>query len=183
MEVKSTKLLFLYRSFLFKFTKFETKDKNLKEIVEALNIKNKKERIEYVYNEAIKVINKYYSKDLCKFKDNKCIAQRKQNRDDLNGCCPNFCLYSSNKGCRTCNIPCKLLYCKTALGNMKALKLRDIVILKTLPKGSIIILKTSYFNSKETILKDLYYGIIIYMLKYLYREFKLDLRMIKYKNK
>ena len=80
-------------------------------------------------------------------------------------------------------MPCKLLYCKTALGNMKSLKLRDISILKTLPLGSLIILKTSYFNNKETILNDLYYGIIIYIIKYLYREFKLDLRIIKYKNK
>ena len=41
MELKNTKLLFLYRSILFKFIKFETKDKNLKPIVKALNIKNK----------------------------------------------------------------------------------------------------------------------------------------------
>lgn len=63
MEVKSTKLLFLYRSFLFRFVKFETKNNDLKNIVQALNIKTRKARIEFVYDEAIKYINKYYSKD------------------------------------------------------------------------------------------------------------------------
>ena len=30
MELKSTKFIFLYRSFLFRFVKFKTKDKKLK---------------------------------------------------------------------------------------------------------------------------------------------------------
>ena len=46
IEVKNTKMLFLYRCFLFKFINFETKDKKLKVIVNALNIKKRKQRIE-----------------------------------------------------------------------------------------------------------------------------------------
>ena len=40
MELKSTKLLFLDRTFLFKKVKYETKNNTLKTIVNALNIKN-----------------------------------------------------------------------------------------------------------------------------------------------
>ena len=44
MMIRSTKLLFIYRSILFKFVKFQTDREELKNIVEALNKKNKKER-------------------------------------------------------------------------------------------------------------------------------------------
>ena len=79
MELRSTKMLFLFRSFIFRFVKFETKDKDLKNIVNALNIKKRKKRIEYVYDEAIKYINKYYSQDLCQFKNNQWIFWSKSN--------------------------------------------------------------------------------------------------------
>ena len=42
IKIKSTKLLFLYRSILFKFVKFQTEKQELQNIVEALNKKNKK---------------------------------------------------------------------------------------------------------------------------------------------
>ena len=102
MKLKSTKLLFLYRSFLFRFVKFKTNNNNLKNIVHALNIKKRKTRIEYVYDEAIKYINKYYSDDLCRFKNNQCIAQRKGNKKGSFGCCRN-CPLVTDKGCPSSN--------------------------------------------------------------------------------
>ena len=157
MGIKNTKLLFIYRSFLFKFVNFETKDSELKNIVQALNIKNRKQRIEYVYDEAIKCINKYYSDDLCQFKNKQCIAQRKEGKNKINGCCRE-CPLVTESGCPSSNLACKLIYCKTALGNLKLLRLRDIPILKCLSIFQRVILKGGFFQNRETILNDLYYG-------------------------
>lgn len=143
---------------MFRFTKFDTNNKDLTKIVKALNLKGKK-RIIYVYDEAIKEINKYYSKDLCQFKDNQCIVQRTNGKGQVNGCCC-LCSLKTEKGCPTVNLSCKLLYCKTALGNIKALKLNDIKILKVLSLRQRLILKGEFFSSKEEIINDLYHGIV-----------------------
>ena len=45
MKLKNTRLLFLYRSFLFRFVKFETDNKDLYLIAHALNIKDHKNNL------------------------------------------------------------------------------------------------------------------------------------------
>lgn len=159
IEIKNNKLLFLYRTFLFKFIKFNTKDKKLVSIVNALNIKDRKLKLEYVYDEAIKYINTYYSQDLCKFENNQCIAQRNGMSSNVNGCCRN-CPLVTDSGCSSANLVCKLVYCKTALGNIKKLKFNHIPILRCLSIKQRIILRGSFFNTREQILKNLNYGII-----------------------
>lgn len=174
LKIKNIKLLFLYRSILLRFVYFETDDKNLKTIVKALNIKNGKKRIEYIYDEGIKYINKYYSDDLCKFENGQCIAQRKDGSGHTNGCC-RHCPMVTDTGCPSCNLSCKLIYCKSALGNIKLLRLRDIPVLKCLSLSRRMILKASFYNTKEEILKDLYYGIIYSIFRTLIKEIKLDM--------
>lgn len=164
IEVKSTRLLFLYRSIIFKCIKFRTNDSKLDNIVMALNIKNKRKRIEYVYDEAICFINGYYTDDLCQFKNNQCIVQRIENSDSINGCCKK-CSLVTNKGCPSSNLPCKLIYCKTALGNTKLLKFRNIDILKCLSLEQRIILRGAFLERKEDIIKKMNYG-------FLYSNFK-----------
>ena len=175
MKLKNTRLLFLYRSFAFKFVTFETDDKDLQLIVNALNIKNRKKKIEYIYDESIKIINKYYSKDLCQFKNNQCIAQRKQKSNSINGCCK-MCTLVTNKGCPSVNLACKLVYCKTALGNLKKLKMKDIKLLKCLSLKERIILKGSYFEMRDEVINNMYYGIIIFGVKSLIKEIKRDIK-------
>lgn len=177
MELKSTKLLFLYRSFLFRFVRFETNDDKLENITAALNIKRRKQRIEFVYDEAIKYINQYYKDDLCQFKDNQCIVQRKNKSDKVNGCC-RLCQYQNNKACEVNNLSCKLFYCETALKNVRKLNIDDIDILKVLNKRQRFILKSDYFTKRENVIKDLQQGIIITTVKVVYRLMKLLL----YKN-
>lgn len=178
LELKNIKLLFLYRSFLFKFVKFRTKDRDLVTIVKALNIKKRKFRIEYVYDEAVKYINKYYSDDLCKFENNQCIAQRKDGNGNTNGCC-RMCPIVTDKGCPSSNLACKLVYCKTALGNLKLLKLHDIRILRCLSFFQRVILRGSFFNTREEILKDLNYGIVYGVIRGLMKELRLDVYSVK----
>lgn len=157
IEVKNLKLLFIYRLCFFKKVNFVTKNNNYSNIVNALNIKNNRKRIEYVYDEAIKHINKYYSNDLCKFENNQCIVQRNNKSDKINGCCMRCHLLTEN-GCSSINLPCKLIYCKTALGNVKLLKFSEIEILKCLSFERRMILRASFFNTRDEILNDMTYG-------------------------
>lgn len=159
LEVKNMKLIFLYRNIWFKKIVFYTDNKKYNDIVKVLNIKNRRDRIEYIYDEAVKYINKYYSDDLCQFKNGQCIAQRQNGGKDVNGCCKKCHLVTDN-GCPSCNLACKLIYCKTALGNVKLLKLKDIPIIRCLSLTQRMILRSSFFNTREEVLKDLNYGLL-----------------------
>ena len=178
MKLKNAKFLFLYRSFLFRFVNFKTDNVDLKLIVNALNIKKRKKKIEYIYDESVKIINKYYSKDLCQFKNNQCIAQRKYKSSSINGCCK-MCTLVTDKGCPSSNLSCKLIYCKTALGNLKKLKMKDIPLLKCLSLKERIILKGAYFETRQEVINDIYFGIIIFGIKTVIKEIKRDIKMRK----
>ena len=169
VEIKSIKLIFLYRVLRLFGIKFYSNNREYKNFVKALNIKNKKERLEYIYDEGIKYINKYYSEDLCKFEHDQCIAQRKNGGKEINGCCKKCPLVTDN-GCPSVNLSCKLIYCKTALGNIKLLKFNKIPILKCLSYSQRLVLRSSFFNVKEDVLNDMYYGIVYSTLRSLKRS-------------
>lgn len=170
MYLRSKKLLFIYRTVLFNKVTFQTDD-DLKTISNALNIKDKSKRYSYIYNEAIKEINRYYKDDFCKFKNNQCIAQRKSGKNKINGCCRQ-CPIVTDKGCPSENVACKLIYCKTALNNFKPLKLRNIQILKCLPITKRFIAISDFFQTKEQVIKDLSSNSFIYCIKTVIRNIK-----------
>lgn len=169
IKLNGTKLLFLYRSILFRNIKFETGDKNLKKIVNALNIKNKKNRIMYVYDEAIKYINSYYREDLCKFIDGKCIVQRNNGSEHVDGCCYR-CPIVTDNGCPSSNFACKLIYCKTAIGNMKRLNFNSVKILKCLSINQRLVILTDFFSTREEILEDTNKGLLRTIIKYIFKR-------------
>lgn len=170
IEVKNNGWLFLYRNLWCKNIEFYTKENKYKDIVKVLNIKNRKERIACIYDLAIIYVNKYYSDDLCQFVNNQCVAQRNGGSLEINGCCKK-CHLVTEKGCPSSNLPCKLIYCKTALGNVKLLKFGQIDILKCLSIKSRIILMSSFFNTREEILNDLNGGLVYSIIRGLKREF------------
>ena len=169
INLTSTKLLFLYRTIFFRNVKFETDKSDLRKVVNALNIKNKKNRIMYVYDEAIKYINNYYSEDFCKFIDGKCIAQRLNNSKHIDGCCYR-CPIVTDKGCPSSNFACKLIYCKTAIGNFKRLNFNKVTILKCLSISQRLVILTDFFCTREEIIEDANKGILRTMLKYLFKR-------------
>ena len=158
--INNTKLLFLY-----------TNNKNIKNITNALNIKNKKERITYVYEEAIKEINNYYREDLCQFIDRKCIVQRTTNSTHIDGCCYR-CPICTDKGCPSSNFACKLIYCKTAIGNMKRLNFNDVKILKCLSIPQRLIILSDFFITKEEVIEDTNKGLLRTICKRLLKAIK-----------
>ncbi len=180
IEIRKLRLLFLYRTIFFKRVTFTSEDKNLETIIKALNIKKRKQKIEFVYDEAIKYIDQYYTTDLCKFKNSQCIVQRQNNNHEVNGCC-RICPLVTNKGCPSKNIACKLVYCKTALANLKPLKINNIPILKCLSLRQRLIVMGNFFNTREEILKDINYGVVYSTCRSLKRE--IQLAVYRRKNK
>lgn len=175
--------IFLYRSFLYKFVKFKLIDDkyNISSLVKALNIKNRKRRIKYIYDAACDEIDMFYKeKNMCDFKDNQCYVQRKLGNNKFNGCC-RICMYQSNIGCRTKNLACKLFFCFEVKKRNKILKIEDIKVLKVLGVRQRYILKNNYFSSKEEVVNDLYIGsIIVVTFRYVYRIVRnFLLRMLK----
>ncbi len=168
-------MLPLYKSSLCKFTyfKIDTDDLDLKEIEEALNIKNKKKRITYIYDTTCKKIERFYknNKNMCGFICGQCYTQRENSTDKTNGCC-GFCLYQSDKGCTTTNLACKLFNCENVRKRYKLLEFSDIKLLKVLTKNQQTILKYNYFSLREDVIKDASLGLIIGTIKMYYRLIK-----------
>ncbi len=160
---KSYWLLPVYKSVLFRFCKFETDSKDEQDIiiVNALNIKKRKERVTYIYDSLCKYIDDFYKKEnICGFKNGQCYVQRKEKSNLKNGCC-RLCMYVNDKGCTTSNLSCKLFVCKEVCCRRKVLRYSDIKVFKVFSIKQKIVVKSDFFSSREEVLKDLYcYGII-----------------------
>ncbi len=172
---KNIYLLHLYKSIFFRFCKFKTdsNNKQYKIIVNALNIKNRKQRITYIYDSTCNYIDDYYQKEnICGFKNNQCYVQQKKHSDLQYGCCRK-CKYKRNTGCPTKNIACKLFNCSEVKCTKKVLKYEDIITLKLLSIRQRIIIKSDFFSTREEVLKDLYsYSIIYSTIRILIRLYK-----------
>ena len=164
------KKLFIYRWFIF--TKFSTDidDMELSIIINALNIKSRYKRINYIVDSGCDYIDNYYKEcNLCKFKNNRCICHRKTNKDFINGCCRK-CRYQSNKGCTTKNVACKMFNCfYVDFNGKKRLEFNDIKIFKVLNSYQRLVLKSDYFASVDEVSFDLYVGPVFLLLRFFYR--------------
>lgn len=152
--------LFFYKKIWFKRTKFilDSNYKELKPIIQALNIKNRKQRITYIYDTACQQIDDHYqNKNICGFKNNKCYVQQKLNNGTNNGCC-RMCMYQSLKGCTTKNLTCKIFTCSEVEKRCQVIKFNDLKILNLLSYRNKMILKSDYFSKREDVINDLYYG-------------------------
>ena len=171
--------IFFYK--YYKFTNFEVKSKiksnDLDIIVKTLNIKNKKKRLTYLYDEIIKYLDAYYPKSICDFKNNQCFVQRKRNDNAKFGCCIKCHRVKPNIGCPTFNSSCKLLYCKPALEKIKKLKISDIPITRCLSIFQKFLLKFNFYSTREQIINDLRFGIIYWYIRNIPKSIKLSLNM------
>ncbi len=165
--------VWLYKSFLFVFTKFESDNPEIKNIIEALNIKNRRKRLTYVYDATCLQIDNYWKNiNFCGFKNNKCYVQRCNKSPYINGCC-RLCPHQSESGCTTSNSSCKFFYCSQVKKRHKILEYSDIKILKVLSIRYKPMLTHNYFSTREQILSDLYCGsILIFSLRLILRHIK-----------
>ena len=164
IKINSTKKLFLYKSFLYKNVHFTTDstDNNIKDIVEALNIKKKSERIEFIFDRCCKRIDEHNQGiNMCEFCNGQCKIQ--QGTEYNNGCC-RLCNYQSEKGCTTQNLSCKFFFCDAAQENFKPLRMKDIPLLKLYTYRQRIISLYSFFSNREQMLTDLKIGMLIFWM-------------------
>jgi len=164
---KFIRKIFLYKSIIYKYVHFEVENdidnEYIDVIINGLNIKKRCERIEYIYDEVCKILNKRMDLNICQFKNNKCIVQRENNTNNCNGCCLK-CVHQLNGRCNTENLTCKLFYCPTIKKKYKITKMKDIIPLKLFSLRQRLIFKTDFFASREQHLNDLYhYSLIVAM--------------------
>ncbi len=172
---KFYKKLFLYRSFLYKFTTFESINNkyDINDIIHALNIKNKTKRSVYIYDTSCNLIDNYHiCNNICGFKNNICAMHQKNKLEKINGCCGE-CIYQSKDGCITKNLTCKLFFCSEVKDKYKVYIFDDIKLLKCFTLRQQLIIKSDYFSLREDVLKDLKYNsIIISSIRMIYRIIK-----------
>lgn len=170
---KTTRFLFLYKSFLYRFVTFTTDSKEFQDqiIVNSLNIKNRKKRITYIYDSACKIIDDYNAfENICGFKNCQCYLNR--NTKYKYGCC-RLCKYKSDTGCPTSNLACKLFNCSEVCSRRKVIKYEDLKILKVLSIRQRFVVKSDYFSLREDVLKDLYcYTLTFAIIRIILRSFK-----------
>ncbi len=152
--------------------------KKSEELIIAKGIKNRKERITYIYDKCCKKLDNFYKgKNYCQFKNNQCIAHQYESCPYQNGCC-GACIYQSNKGCTTSNLTCKLYYCTQITNHNKVLTEKDLPLLKLLTIRQRIILRHDYFSKREDVLTDLYLNsLIIFSIRMIIRIIKGNYRL------
>lgn len=107
---------------------------NLYHIEKALNIKNKKERYEYIYDVVCDYLDSYFKgKNLCEFKDNKCAGDRSKKFEKSCGCCNGktrgTCKYLIDGNCSIKCMACKLFTCPTLKKKGIRFRIKDIPLL------------------------------------------------------
>ena len=150
----------IYKSILYCNTLFVVKN-NIKNqmidyIINALNIKNRKKRIVYIYDSSCELIDDNTKNiNICGFKNNKCYVQRKIKNGKCNGCCRK-CLYQTNEGCPTKNLACKLFNCSEVRKRFDAITFDDLKLLKLFSLKNRLVIQSDFFVRREDVLKDLY---------------------------
>ncbi len=107
---------------------------NLYHIEKAINIKNKKDRYEYIYDTVCDYLdNCFQGKNLCEFKDNKCLGDRNKKFEKSCGCCHGktrgTCKYLVNGSCSIKCMGCKLFTCPSLKKKGIKFRIKDIPLL------------------------------------------------------
>ena len=143
----------------------EIVDKEIRQmslLVEALNIKDKRERLSFIYDKSCDLLdNDFYEKNICEFKCGKCINDRINNNLGGGCCCDSkyhkdMCPYLSKNGCTIRCLACKFHICRTLKRNGYKYHVNDIYMLKyLLNTRQKIILYNDFFMKKDEVLKDI----------------------------
>lgn len=173
---KFLRRLFFYKSIFYSFVSFQLEGDSkysLSVFQTALNLKSRRKRIEYLYDQACSMIDsKNKNLNLCGFVNGRCYVQRKKKQKECNGCC-RLCIYQTNHGCPTQNLACKLFHCGEVKQRYSVCSFEDFPYLKLLSLKNQYVLKNDYFSLREDVLKDLYaYTLTFSCLRIFFRIFK-----------
>ena len=155
--------LYFYRYSKNNFTIYEnnrrTKNKELLEIEKVLNIKDRKERFELIYDITCDYLDSLDILKYCDFKDGKCIKDREYSGKDC-GCCKNkknvACNYLGKNGCIIKCSACKFYVCDHIKSKINP-KINNIKVAKYfLSLKEKCYLRFCFFSSKEEITNQLF---------------------------
>lgn len=176
------KHLFLYKSIFYKDIKFKTNDNDeeTKNLINGLNIKNRKQRIKYVFNKCCEMLDNDFPSNACEFINGQCIVQRQNKSTQKCGCC-RYCEYVTKKGCPSKNVACKIFNCSEITKKYKLKTKKDLYLLKLLSIKNREVITHNYFTIEEESLKDLYTLTYTYaFLRMVYRQIRRLFRKDKY---
>ena len=160
-----------YNLFISMYNKNDQNHKAFIKSIEASCIKDIEDRYNFIYDEVCEFLdNEFITKDICKFKNNKCGEKIKTSSEV--GCCRHYknkfmgplapknplivCEYLKNKKCSAKCISCKLYTCDYLRNKGIQFKIKNILLLDIFfnPIQKYII-KYSVFTPKEEIIKRL----------------------------
>ncbi len=141
--------------------------KQVSYLVEALNIKNKKKRLEFVYDKSCDLLDAdFYGKNICEFKNGKCLHDRYYGGKGGGCCCRSdhslMCKHLTKTGCSVRCLSCKFHICNLVKKKGIRYHFNDIYLIKYLFnwKQKLMIF-TDFFMTKEESLRNIYRNSII----------------------
>ncbi len=134
---------------------------NIYHIEKAINIKDKKQRYEYIYDVVCNYLDESFQKgNLCEFINNQCLSDRNKKFKKSCGCCcennNNLCEYLENDHCTIKCISCKLFTCPALKRNRIKFRIKDIPLLNyffNLRQKEVLVY--TFFTPKEKIIEKL----------------------------
>lgn len=107
---------------------------SLYHIEKAINIKEKKKRYEYIYDVVCNYLDScFQGKNLCEFKNNKCLGDRSKKFEKSCGCCNGknrgTCQYLVDGHCTIQCMGCKLFTCPSLRKKGIKFRIKDIPLL------------------------------------------------------
>lgn len=146
-----------------KYLKNDISD-NLRDIItimHAINIKDKEERYNYIYDTVCYYLDERIKTNYCEFKDGVCIKYRIKNPNHKNGCCEckgrGRCKYLIDGVCtmKSC-MACKLFTCHTLKKKGITQHINDFALTKYFfTSKQKDILQFSYWTPKEIVMEKL----------------------------
>ena len=137
----------------------------LKSLETAFNIKNKDDRLSYIYDEICHYEDQLFiQKNICEFDENGlCLVQREYHHPSkINGCC-GLCTYLGKKGCKINSIACKTFYCHYVVEKHHIPSIKKHLLFQhflSLPQKHEVL--TNFWNTKEENMKIMKKNNIIY---------------------
>ena len=156
------KKLPLYRSILNRFTVFKISGSvhqdELKDLNQALNLKNRKKRMTFLFDRACDIIDAYNEANgiSCRYNGGG-ICEDPKHQTRKNGCCCH-CYLQKPPGCPTRNLSCKFYFCDHICKKFRPLTPDDIDLLKMFSWSEREIIKNNVFVTRETYIRLLCLG-------------------------
>ncbi len=151
-----------YRGLRGRFTTFAitgtVHKEELKDFETALNLKNRRKRMTFLFDRACDIIDRYNEENgiTCSY-NSEGICEDPKHQTRKNGCCCH-CYLQSSTGCPSRNLSCKFYFCDHICKKFRPLTMEDIDLLKMFNWSEREIIKNNVFVTRRTYINLLCLG-------------------------